>query len=143
METAAELSQTSTKDTTTLPLKVEGNVVATIEVPPPKPVAPQAKGKGGPKPKASQESVDAVVERIKALEELSKSEDNDFELPAGFIASQDAPNDPLCILVARVDQLTAALEKIATYSGHANHLPEFGMKRWEPQAKDMTKHHDG
>ena len=36
--------------------------------------------------------------------------------------------------------LAKALSKFATLSGHGNYLKEFGLERWSPSKKDMTKY---
>ncbi|MDB4261366.1 hypothetical protein N9878_00725 [bacterium] len=138
METAQELSQTSTKlsEEEFKQAQAEGKVVTPIEVVPKPQVDIKPKGKGGPKPKASQESVDALLTRVESLEvQLKEYQGQAVEtgLPEGV-----EPEAEYCL-----NMVAKALEKIATYSGHANHLAEFGLKRWNPQAKDMTKHHDG
>ena len=43
------------------------------------------------------------------------------------------------VLRARVTNLESALSKIAVLAGHGNNLAEFGLKRWEPSAKDMGR----
>jgi len=43
-------------------------------------------------------------------------------------------------LVERIENLERCMEKIATLSGNGNHLLEFGLNRWEPKPKDMTKY---
>ena len=39
----------------------------------------------------------------------------------------------------RVANLENALSKITVLAGHGNNLAEFGLKRWEPNSKDMGK----
>jgi len=43
-------------------------------------------------------------------------------------------------LEGQVINLTNALAKIATYSGHGNHLREFNIDKWEPTKQDMCKY---
>ena len=42
-------------------------------------------------------------------------------------------------LVERIKMLEACLSKTATLSGNGNHLKEFGLARWNPNAQDMRK----
>lgn len=42
-------------------------------------------------------------------------------------------------LEIEVKNLTAALSKIATLTGHGNHLKEFKIEKWNPSKKDMKK----
>ncbi|PCH98490.1 MAG: hypothetical protein COB84_01885 [Rhodobacteraceae bacterium] len=42
-------------------------------------------------------------------------------------------------LNAGVSVLMDAISKFAVLSGHGNHLKGFGIKRWEPGQRDMTK----
>lgn len=43
-------------------------------------------------------------------------------------------------LLHRVEVLTKCVEKMATLGGNANHLGEFGLKRWTPEKKDLSKY---
>jgi hypothetical protein len=43
-------------------------------------------------------------------------------------------------LLARIEKLERALEKIATLGGHANNLREFGLAPWNPTKADMRKY---
>ena len=43
-------------------------------------------------------------------------------------------------LKKRVDNLEALISKLAVMTGQGNMLLEFGVKRWEPGKKDMTKY---
>lgn len=42
-------------------------------------------------------------------------------------------------LEEQVENLTAALAKIATLTGYGNHLKEFQIDKWEPTKKDINK----
>jgi hypothetical protein len=43
-------------------------------------------------------------------------------------------------LKKRVDNLEALISKLAVMAGQGNMLLEFGVKRWEPGKKDMSKY---
>ena len=43
-------------------------------------------------------------------------------------------------LLARIENLEAALEKVATLGGNGNHLREFNLTPWCPSKKDMAKY---
>lgn len=47
----------------------------------------------------------------------------------------DAPSP-----MERLHKLESCVAKMATLSGNANHLAEFGLKRWDPSKKDMQKY---
>lgn len=38
--------------------------------------------------------------------------------------------------------LKLALAKIGTLTGYGNHLKQFGIERWEPSKKDLSKTRD-
>jgi len=50
--------------------------------------------------------------------------------------------DLISNLENQVENLTAALAKIATLTGYGNHLKEFDIDKWEPTKKDLTKKRD-
>ena len=43
-------------------------------------------------------------------------------------------------LQARVERLERCLEKVASNAGQGNSLSEYGLERWVPGKKDMTKY---
>ena len=43
-------------------------------------------------------------------------------------------------LKKRVDNLESLIAKLAVMTGQGNMLLEFGVKRWEPGKKDMSKY---
>jgi hypothetical protein len=43
-------------------------------------------------------------------------------------------------LKKRVDNLESLISKLAVMTGQGNMLLEFGVKRWEPGKKDMSKY---
>ena len=42
-------------------------------------------------------------------------------------------------IIERVEKLEKCLEKVASLTGNGNILNEFGLERWLPGKKDMTK----
>lgn len=46
----------------------------------------------------------------------------------------------LAALEEQNQMLSIALSKFATLTGHGNYLKEFGLQRWEPGKKDMSKY---
>ena len=44
------------------------------------------------------------------------------------------------LLKDQVNNLEALVIRLAVMTGQGNLLPEFGLKRWEPGRKDMSKY---
>ena len=44
------------------------------------------------------------------------------------------------LLQDKVNNLEALVNRLAVMTGQGNLLPEFGLKRWEPGKKDMSKY---
>jgi hypothetical protein len=57
-------------------------------------------------------------------------------------AQAKASGDQIEALMLHIERIEACLCKIATMTGQANNLEEFGMTRWQPGLNDMKKFKD-
>jgi hypothetical protein len=48
--------------------------------------------------------------------------------------------EKLALLEARVETLERCIERVATLTGNGNILMAFGLKRWIPSKKDLSKY---
>ena len=52
---------------------------------------------------------------------------------------KQAQPTPLELALVRITKLEALVSKIAVLGGNGNHVAEYGIERWVPGKKDLTK----
>jgi hypothetical protein len=83
-----------------------------------------------------------IDERFAAIEAQLEAIANAQQAPATAAPtnSNAAQHPEGASPMERLEKLEQCVSKMATLSGNANHLPEFGLKRWEPSQNDMRKY---
>jgi len=70
---------------------------------------------------------------------MEKGAGNEIDNPPEKATKKRGPKTKKRDLEKEIDNLTACLAKMAHFSGNQRILDEFGLERWEPGKKDMTR----